>query len=350
MSNNESHHIDFNKLTAYIAGEYEGEEKRLIKDWIEASAENKKLYEECLNAYHLDYSDVLFSNESDDEDSFSVDTEAAWQRVAIKAKLDGTHLEIDVDQSQILPKRQTFTWLKIAASLFIGMSILFIFKDKLGNKDITVAYTEGIHKIYLPDSSLVIMQGKSQLVYNPTFNAENRDIRLVGTAYFDIRKIESLPFIIDTDEGQVKVLGTAFLIEKTANEMIVSVERGKVNFASKASDLEDYVLLEKHDQGNLEFDNNVLTKSKLTNLNHLYWANKKLVYRQESLKQVLDELASIFEKDIQYDSTMIDNCKITGVFKDQEFEAILQNIATALQFEYNIEDESVEILSNGCNP
>jgi ferric-dicitrate binding protein FerR (iron transport regulator) len=81
----------------------------------------------------------------------------------------------------------------------------------------------------------------------------------------------------------------------------------------------------------------------------LYWANKRLAYRQTPLADVLDEIGVIFDKEIVYDRESIDSCKITGLFRDQNFEEIIENIALSFPINYTMTGDRVEITSNGCS-
>ena len=91
-----------------------------------------------------------------------------------------------------------------------------------------------------------------------------------------------------------------------------------------------------------------LHKSTLKNVNQLYWANKRLSYRQEQLSNVFDELSGIFDKEIDYDPVKLAKCRITGVFMDQSFEEIMKNMAISMDFEYSIDNNQVVIISDGC--
>ena len=348
---NDGKHIDYDKLTAYIAGEGSAEEQRLMKEWVDASDENRQIYEQFKKTFQLDYTADL-NTENQPKTDIVFDTDNAWNKVAQQVRLeeeDSKTIDFSPDSSNQEGKAmKPFPWLRIAASVLIGISVLYYLVYTPGNKEVVISFNEGINEYILPDSSRIVLQGTSEIAYYEDFNQGHRSLRLKGKAYFSIERNEELPFIIDTEYGQVKVLGTAFLIEENKENMTVVVERGKVSFASQQSNLQSSIILEKGEKGILEIEKNTFHESKLTNLNHLYWANRKLTYRQESLQNVLNELATIFDKEILYDSTTISDCRMTAIFKDQKFEDIIKNISASLQFEYVISDNRVEITSNGC--
>ncbi len=349
---NDGKHIDYDKLTAYIAGEGSAEERQSMKAWIDDSEENRQIYEQFKKTFELDYTaDPDAANISPGNVVF--DTDKAWNKVAQIVKFEEEEADNVIEFSPDIPDQQSktiksFPWLKIAASVLIGISVLYYLVYTPDAGQVVISFNEGINEHMLPDSSKIVLQGATEIAYDKNFNQRHRSLRLKGKAYFSVERNEALPFIVDTEYGQVKVLGTAFLVEENEKNMTVTVERGKVSFASQQSNLTSSVILEKGEQGILEIEKNIFHESKIANLNHLYWANRKLTYRQESLQNVLTELEAIFDREILYDSTAIADCRMTAVFKDQKFEDIIKNISASLQFDYVIADNRVEITSNGC--
>jgi len=63
--------------------------------------------------------------------------------------------------------------------------------------------------VKLPDGSEVWLNAKSRLVYH-TFSSDRRQVELKGEAFFKISRNEKAPFVVITDECDVKVLGTTF--------------------------------------------------------------------------------------------------------------------------------------------
>lgn len=81
--------------------------------------------------------------------------------------------------------------------------------------------------IELPDSSRVVLNTDSALEAEFTNNA--RIIRLTrGEAYFDVEKDPSKPFSVETEQGTVTAVGTAFSVRVSDNDMNVLVSEGRV--------------------------------------------------------------------------------------------------------------------------
>ncbi|WP_134088640.1 FecR family protein [Olivibacter sp. XZL3] len=73
--------------------------------------------------------------------------------------------------------------------------------------------------IQLPDGSRVWINAASNLTYSTAPDDHGfRWVKLDGEAYFEVAKDEEHPFIVETEDQHVKVLGTSFNIQAYANE------------------------------------------------------------------------------------------------------------------------------------
>ena len=73
-------------------------------------------------------------------------------------------------------------------------------------------------KIQLPDGSTVWLNADSRITYNESFRGPNREVQIIGEAYFDIAKDKDHPFIIHANTIDVRVLGTSLNIRSYCNE------------------------------------------------------------------------------------------------------------------------------------
>ncbi len=330
-------HIDFDLIAKYLAGECNADEVAVVEQLIAENEEVGKIVrqgDELFNAEIID---------PEDKSPVTFHVESAWMKV--KSQLDLPSSET----TPIEPKQRfiQFMW-KVAAILVVGVGItLFFYLNRTQQLEYSVAQNE-INTFYLPDSSRVVLKDNSSLVASVSYNKDDRQVSLSGLGYFDVQKMPERPFIIQMDGGAVTVLGTAFLIDsKIKNEITVTVERGSVELAS-SEDPQKSVVLEKNESATLRLDELKITKEEVLSLNALYWANKRLVYRQEPLHQVFTELEDLFDISISYDSASISNCRLSAMFRDEPIETILQHISVSMDFEYTSEDGKYIITSDGC--
>lgn len=88
----------------------------------------------------------------------------------------------------------------------------------------------------LEDGSIVYLAGNTQLRFPEHFPAHRREVTLEGNALFDISGNRRRPFIIETEQTRIQVLGTAFNVKSSGiSPFELSVQRGLVSVTLKTS-------------------------------------------------------------------------------------------------------------------
>ena len=82
----------------------------------------------------------------------------------------------------------------------------------------------------LKDSTVIWLNANSSINMPRTFGSKERRLQLSGEANFEVHRDTLRPFIVDTREIRVRVLGTVFNVNAypKLEEVKVSVSRGKV--------------------------------------------------------------------------------------------------------------------------
>ena len=70
----------------------------------------------------------------------------------------------------------------------------------------------GEYQLILPDGTKVWLNSDSKITYPLVFSGNARKVILTGEAYFEVTKNSGQPFIVQTENFNVKVLGTSFCI------------------------------------------------------------------------------------------------------------------------------------------
>lgn len=145
-----------------------------------------------------------------------------------------THAEL----FQVKRTLKIFRYAAIFVLLISVPSILFMMQSKSPVQQLiytTVAADFGqISKVVLPDSTVIWINSGSTIKYNNQFSASNRDIELIGEAFFKVHKNKYLPLVVASEDLRVKVLGTEFSVMAYPEEKNIQVvlEKGKVELSS----------------------------------------------------------------------------------------------------------------------
>lgn len=239
--------IQFEELAIrYFTGDLDSEGILLLEDEIRQSKEAKKTFDELKEIWAA-------STTHDELDSY--DYKAAYQRFLHKIS-EGSD-ETDEDQKKENPRfYHIYRWIGgIAASLLILFGATYLSYQQ-GQKnlqstfaDIVVATPNGSNtSVNLPDGSIVKLNGGSSISYSQGYGVDSRIVNIEGEGYFEVKKDSTKPFIVNSANIIVKVLGTKFNFCDYPQEeqALVALDEGKVNMTSVASKQEITLLPNQH--------------------------------------------------------------------------------------------------------
>lgn len=87
-----------------------------------------------------------------------------------------------------------------------------------------------LQNIHLPDGSSIILGGRTEL--SIAFSAQRRSVSLVeGEAWFQVAHHSHWPFVVAAGDGTITDVGTAFLVQRDSDRVVVTVTQGTVEVA-----------------------------------------------------------------------------------------------------------------------
>ncbi|WP_338659477.1 FecR family protein [Pectobacterium araliae] len=119
-------------------------------------------------------------------------------------------------------------------------------------------------------------------------STDKRFIRLAkGDVFFDVAHDPQHPFIVDAGISQIKVLGTAFGVQRRGDSVVVTVERGKVQVS--ADDASSVVILPDQ-QVRVDNDEGIKLTTTVNAQRELAWHKGRLVFENQPLGNIIDTL------------------------------------------------------------
>lgn len=155
---------------------------------------------------------------------------------------------------------------------------------------------------------------------------ERRVTLLRGEAWFEVSADAARPFVIRSGEGWVKVVGTRFSVARQGAQTRVRVAQGKVQVSA---DGEQTVLLEPgravdYQGGRLGAVRDFDAAAEFA------WRQRQLVFRQQSLAEVVDELNRYWPGEVLVFGDALRQRKVSGVFEIDKPEAVLKALKHTL--------------------
>jgi len=275
--------------------------------------------------------------------AIEVDTDAAWQKVRA-----GIHTEKQ-QQTKVIPLFRSIWRVAASVALLIGLAWLIQYYC-FPYFGMEVAEAGKVQRlVVLPDSSRVWLNKRSKLIYAADFDETTRTVQLEGEAFFDVQRDTLRPFIIKTEEAQIKVLGTSFNIRAYPEEEQVelAVATGKV--ALTAEEGTAAAIVTPGYAANLNRKNNVIKKQKISGENAWAWQSGRLQFKDRPLKEVLMDLERYYGVRLQLQNASLGDCRFTGNFQKTELQEALAVLTATLQLAYKeINNQTYILTGPGC--
>ena len=213
----------------------------------------------------------------------------------------------------------------------------------------------------LPDGSKVILEPLAKLRYAIGYNKISRTVQLQGNAFFSVVKNKRIPFIVQTDLIETKVLGTEFTIKKNTatGQTEVEVITGKVevnvreNKAEKNISKQPPVFLTANLKATFLPVNQqlVLGLAAAPRILHQEQITQNLfVFNDSPLKEVIGKLESAYGVSIEVENEDILNCPITADLSNEPLSVQLDIVMTALNANFSVSEKGIYIKDGGCAP
>ena len=319
-------------LFRYVSGQAGDDEKKEVWKWVALSEERERELSRMINSWVL----ASLNNEYD-----RFKKEQAIQLIMEK---------ISALNKKPVRKIIQIKWLKQAAVILvvIGLTSLGYF---LSNMQISQSgYTEIIvpkgerSKVVLPDGSTVQINGGSQLRLEPSFQTGKRKVHLEGEAFFDVTHDKSHPFLVETSNLQVEVLGTSFNVCSYSDDRTITtyLESGKIKISI---DGKEDIFLAPSEVLKFEKATGEITMNTIEDHRFSDWTKGILNIQGETIEELAKKLERRFDVEINFGDDEVRNHTYSGSIKDTNLETILEALKFASSLNYEQNEKAVTLYS-----
>jgi transmembrane sensor len=247
---------------------------------------------------------------------------------------------------------------RVAASVTILIGAIvggyFFFRGSRAPQYYTITSQADRQQITMPDSSVIWLASYSRLTYTSNYNKEDRRVRLVGEAYFEVRRDTQRPFIVATSTLSTRVLGTHFNVkaEQAEDNIAVTLLEGKVSVAREDSvqgTSEELALLDPDQQLIYNRQTGDVTRMQVAAYDYAAWKDGVLNLKNMTFQDALRRLEKWYGVTIVVADPAINRCMIHASFKNESLPNVLKTIGMTVGFTYKVESHTVKIEGRGCS-
>lgn len=328
----------------HFTGEATEEEEIQLREWLNTSEEHRKIFADYQKLWKM-------IAPPQPEEGFSADKE--WLDLSERLNLRTSRKK---DKIIVLPtahsnNRMFFPtgakWAALAASLILALGSIFYLVNSGQENWQMYATKRGERKsVMLPDHSRIRLNVDSKIEFPAQFPDSIRIVRLSGEALFEVAH-EARPFVVQTENARLQVLGTHFNVYARNQKTRVIVLDGKVALQSINPNAGNPVIVTKNQMssciGNLPPESPQTVDTQYC----LGWLNNKITFLRTPLKEITEELERIFDVNIEVANPAIASRTVTisGISEKENVESIISSICMTLNLKYIYRDGEYRIVA-----
>ena len=278
---------------------------------------------------NIEFLNKMMEKQSTVKDYIEFDKSKAWDKVESK-----------IDHS---PQSKPYLWMSVIAILAFIAVFYFATNGSKPNTDHIHESNDEMINIALKDDSQIWLNNESTVAELSDFISE-RKVSLEGEAFFDITRNPEAPFTIElNDTDFITVLGTSFNVLNSEDDFDLVVYTGHVQLNVLGRTLDLY----KNDRVTLL--NGAYVKVKNSNKNTLSWKNKILVFDNDKLSDVFNELEDYYSVEFNGLTDLdINSCRLRSRFDNESIDKVLSELVNHFNLVYTKENNIISIQSINC--
>ncbi len=239
--------------------------------------------------------------------------------------------------AKVVPFGRRRAMLRVAAAIVVLLAAGFVFKQFFTNAGAleTIATNEAEKKnMNLADGTLVTLNGLSKLAFPAEFDETERRVKLEGEGYFEVARDEAHPFVVETKEALVRVLGTSFNVRSFDDEKMleVFVNSGKVAVVLK--ELDKKIELAKGDLLTYNEETGEHEVVSDEEQNTLAWKNGKLRFNKQPMSKIFSALEKLYHIEITAENEDLSKCLFTFNTDAIGLEEVIESLKLGCKIEF----------------
>lgn len=300
-----------------------------LVNWINESKAHQEIFNEIL---------VLHQLNSGIPKTFLPDKEKAWKMIESR---------IGAPKTQYSFARVLLRIAAVIILLIVGFSLSLFYHQEpnveFGKTQIQASKGQKAH-IILPDSSLVVLNGGTTLVYGDNFLSD-RKVELKGEALFEVRKKNrGGQFIVKTPFIDIEVVGTKFNVQayNEDSEIEIALVEGEIDLSQSGSLISSLL---PGQVATLNKQNNTIEKTSENVSKIIAWASDELIFEDRTFDEIATYLERWYGVEIELQESLKKQHRYTFSVKTESLRELLNLISLITPIDYKIDGKKVSIIS-----
>lgn len=225
----------------------------------------------------------------------------------------------------------------------------------------------------LMDGTIVTLNSASELRISKTFNQEDRRVTLKGEGYFEVAKNAEKPFYVETQDFDIRVLGTVFNVKSYPEdkESEAFLLEGLIEMQSKDKN-SNAILIKPNQRVSIGRGNKQQQSTKQQQQHNrlkgipakeilihelqddlpadeiadIAWKNGRLVMTDQDFLEVKQLLERWYNVEIELNDADLDTYRFTATFSKENIQQALEALQKVQPFKFKLYGEKITITKN----
>ncbi|MDP3435644.1 MAG: DUF4974 domain-containing protein [Bacteroidales bacterium] len=193
----------------------------------------------------------------------------------------------------------------------------------------------------LPDGTEVFLNSNSKLRYPCRFSESCREVHLEGEAFFKVKQLDSIPFLVISDRSVTKVLGTEFNIKTDSRANQITLCEGVVEVEHLISKTKRVIC--PNEQATIT--DKQFSVEEVDSYEIRAWTEGRFYFKGKTLAEITDKLSDWYNVDFNFKLEKTKTIQFTGMINRNDIlKDIFELFEASYDLKFQVNDSGVLIV------